>query len=370
MALNKDCFTQNQVKTIFKEIKIGKASGADHINNEMLKYAQCDELFTILTHIFNQMYKHGYTPENFNISLVAPIPKKGECNSAADYRPISVSSAYAMIYERLILLKLAHQFNHLISKNQFGYKNKTSSKHAYFIVNETIRYYNRAKTPLYLVSLACQKAFDKLWRAGLFYKLIGLTDDITWRAIVSYYSKSKIMVKMSKLVSECFGITEGVKQGGVLSSFLFNFFLDKMIERCLERKIGAKIASFNVSIVAYCDDVVLMSPTIHHLNILLEICHAYSIEWKLQYNQKKSTFMVFDVNQYATASPSMNGVRIERQDSMIYLGLPLGDDAFISEFFDKNMSKSERSLYSLYGLGCRPHGLNPKVTAFIYKQFS
>ena len=34
----------------------------------------------------------------------------------------------------------------------------------------------------------------------------------------------------------------------------------------------------------------------------------------------------------------------------IYLGLPLGDDAFISEFFYKNMSKSERSLYSLYGL--------------------
>ena len=26
--------------------------------------------------------------------------------------------------------------------------------------------------------------------------------------------------------------------------------------------------------------------------------------------------------------------------------------------------------YSLYGLGCRPHGLNPKVTAFIYKQFA
>ena len=34
------------------------------------------------------------------------------------------------------------------------------------------------------------------------------------------------------------------------------------------------------------------------------------------------------------------------------------------------MSKSERSLYSLYGLGCRPHGLNSKVTAFIYKQFA
>ena len=55
-----------------------------------------------------------------------------------------------------------------------------------------------------------------------------------------------------------------------------------------------------------------MSPTIHHLNILLEICHAYSIEWKLQYNQKKSIFMAFDVNQYATANPYMNGAKIEK----------------------------------------------------------
>jgi len=81
-APNQDCFTQNQVSKIFKEIKTGKASGADKIDNEMLKYAICAELITILTHIFNQMYKYGYTPENFNVSLVTPIPKKGECNSA------------------------------------------------------------------------------------------------------------------------------------------------------------------------------------------------------------------------------------------------------------------------------------------------
>ena len=92
------------------------------------------------------------------------------------------------------------------------------------------------------------------------------------------------MVKMYKLVSECFGFTEGVKQSSVLSSFLFKFFLGEMIERCFERKIGAKINSFDVSIVAYFDDVVLMILKIHQLNILHEICHAYSIEWKLQNN--------------------------------------------------------------------------------------
>ena len=61
-----------------------------------------------------------------------------------------------------------------------------------------------------------------------------------------------------------------------------------MLVRCLEAKIGAKIAAkigkINVSIIAYCDDVILMSPTIKHLNTLLEICYEYSVEWKLQYS--------------------------------------------------------------------------------------
>ncbi len=33
------------------------------------------------------------------------------------------------------------------------------------------------------------------------------------------------------------------------------------------------------------------------------------------------------------------------------------------------MSKVERAFYSLYGIGCKPHALNPKTIAFLYKQF-
>jgi hypothetical protein len=33
------------------------------------------------------------------------------------------------------------------------------------------------------------------------------------------------------------------------------------------------------------------------------------------------------------------------------------------------MSKVERAFYSLYGIGCKPHALNPETIAFLYKQF-
>ena len=364
-----DSFSLLDIEDIIKNLKTDKAVGVDFISNEMLKHGNCNNLISILHQIFNQMFKNGYTPNDFNTSLVTPIPKKGELTEPKDYRPISVSTTFAIIYEKLILTKI--NFNKdLIGPNQFGYKPNTSCKHAYFIVNETINYYNKGKSPLFIASLDATKAFDKLWRSGLFYKLKDKIDEFTWRAILSYYNESKIIVKLNGLSSETHQTTEGAKQGGVLSGFLFNFFLNEMINECLNANVGAKINKINVSVIAYCDDIVLMSPTIKHLEILLDICHRYSIKWKIEFNETKSVYISFSHTKTSINEvPKINKKEMTRVDNLIYLGLPLGDDEFKKNFFDKSMSKCERSFYSLHGLGCKPNALNPRTISFIYKQF-
>ncbi|CAF0764871.1 unnamed protein product [Brachionus calyciflorus] len=145
-------------------------------------------------------------------------------------------------------------FEGLISINQFGYKKNTSCKHAYFVVNETINYYKNGKSELKIVGLDATKAFDKLWREGLFYKLYPKIDEWIWRAIVSYYAESKIIVRIKDKKSKAYKTSQGVKQGGILSGFLFNFFINDLIEQCLDLNIGAKIGDKNVSVIGYCDD--------------------------------------------------------------------------------------------------------------------
>lgn len=139
-----------------------------------------------VTITFNMMIKYVYTPSDFNTSLLTPIPKKGTLMTPSDYRPISVSNVYAIISEKLILTKI--NFDEMISKNQFGYKRKTSCKHAYFVVNGTINYYNSGGSTVHLASLDATKAFDKLWRAGLFYKLKYKIKPSIWRILASYYN--------------------------------------------------------------------------------------------------------------------------------------------------------------------------------------
>lgn len=118
----------------------------------------------------------------------------------AEYRPISVSTVYAPMHESLFLKKT--KLHNCSQKNQIGYKNITACKNAYFVVNDTMNYYINGISNMHLVSLDATKAFDKLWRSGLFHKLINKIDPTLWRVIYSYYKESKIIVQINNKLSE------------------------------------------------------------------------------------------------------------------------------------------------------------------------
>ena len=61
----------------------------------------------------------------------------------------------------------------------------------------------------------------------LFYKLINKIENKFWLALLNYET-SKGMVKIDGQMLEEFQITDGVKQGGVLSPFLFNFYINEL----------------------------------------------------------------------------------------------------------------------------------------------
>ena len=359
-------FSVTDIKEAVNKLKLGKSVGVDYISNEMLRFGMDDNISCILAVVFNNMVKHGYTPENFNISLVTPIPKKGEMKSCNDFRPISVSTTFASLFEGLILSKM--DFSKLISNNQFGYKPKSSTKHAFFIVNETINYYKNGGSDIKLASLDATKAFDKLWRAGRFKKLYTKIDIWIWRSIMSYYNNSKIIVKINQMKSNIYQSTEGVKQGGKLSAYLFNFFINDMLEECLKLDIGAKIGQTNVSIIAYCDDILILSPSTTHLNKLLDVCFQFSLKWKIEFNPTKSCYSFFG-SSIKSLNLHMNGISIPYKQNFIYLGFPIGTNDFVNEFIENKFKKVEKSFYSLYTYGCKPNGLSPFTIAFIYKQY-
>jgi hypothetical protein len=122
-----------------------------------------------------------------------------------------------------------------------------------------------------------KKAFDRMWRDGLFSKLIDKIDQPIWRALVNYYKVSKGKVKINNETSNVFEIKEGVKQGGILSPYLFNYFMNELLINKDNEKLGANIGYLNVGLLSYCDDLIILSPYVSHVNQILKYCEDYAI---------------------------------------------------------------------------------------------
>ena len=56
-------------------------------------------------------------------------------------------------------------------------------------------------------------------------------------------------------------IGNGIRQGGVLSSIMFSFYINDEIQRIRMICLGCQLEFYSINIVAYADDVLLLSPS-------------------------------------------------------------------------------------------------------------
>ena len=77
-----------------------------------------------------------------------------------------------------------------------------------------------------------EKAYDRVFRDKLCNVLgeYGVKRRLL-RAIRSLYMKSEACVRVKDELSDWFPITQGVRQGCVMSPWLFNVFMDKIVKR-------------------------------------------------------------------------------------------------------------------------------------------
>ncbi|RNA20732.1 hypothetical protein BpHYR1_027271 [Brachionus plicatilis] len=89
------------------------------------------------------------------------------------------------------------------------------------------------------------------------------------------------------------------------------------------------------------------------------------------FNASKSASMLFEKKSTGLKTDfKLNGSTIPKVQSLIYLGLPIGNQKSINDFVENKMKKVEKSFYSLNSVGCKPKLMKPETIAFIYKQFS
>ena len=146
---------------------------------------------------------------------------------------------------------------------------------------------------MFLSFLDASKAFDRINHEKLFKKMAdrGIPGYLI-RLLVFWYAHQTMMVRWGSSVSEPFHVSNGVRQGGILSPFLFNLYMDGLSDNLNACKTGCVVGSILVNHLMYADDLVIVSPSSTGLQSLLQICSNYGVDNDVKYNAKKSHVMI------------------------------------------------------------------------------
>ena len=94
-------------------------------------------------------------------------------------------------------------------------------------------------------------------------------------------------------MSEAFWISNGVRQGGILSPYLVTFYIKDLLNKLVNTRIGCNIGGTFFNVLAYADDMVLLAPSWAGFQHLLTVHNCAATDVSMTFNTKKTVCMVF-----------------------------------------------------------------------------
>jgi hypothetical protein len=333
-----------QVLSALKSAKQGKSPGQDGLSSEHFIFAD-DSLSVCLALLFSSMLTHGFLPVEFMSSAIIPIIKNktGDSKDKGNYRPVAIVTACSKIFEHILLNLIDDCLR--TCDNQFGFKAKHSTDLCIFTLKSVIEYYKRHKSPVFSCFLDASKAFDRVNHWTLFKKLSDRNIPILIiRILCCWYREQSVYIRWGDCMSDGFKVTNGVRQGSILSPKIFAIYVDQLSVRLIESKVGCFIDNVCFNHLFYADDLCLLAPSAIALQKLINICNIYGIEHDILYNPLKSICMVFKPNRYRLHCPPVHigSEQVEYRQSVKYLGVLLKTDLQDND----EMLKHVRGLYA------------------------
>ncbi len=292
-------FTLDDVITLCMSSRINTALGSDNISPHFLGHGGQvlhESVFVLLS----ICTRHGLMPQQLRHAHVMTLYKgEGNTNDPNNYRPISITSIIARMYERLHIDTLLRYMNMvgIPSPSQFGFtKHRSTHDAVYRLMSTMVDVMNTGVggfIPTVFVDI--DKAYDKVWIDDLLYKLhhdCHIHNNLFHMLRALLHGRT-MQVVYNNLISTTHHLTAGVPQGSVLAPLLFLVFIHSLTTQL----------SPSICQSMFADDIALLpltSGSAGLVNLLrgLDVLTDYATRWKVTYSQKKTQVLFFTPDKH------------------------------------------------------------------------
>nr|KAG5694275.1 hypothetical protein BaRGS_031993 [Batillaria attramentaria] len=365
LGIDTGSITEAEVREALKKTKPGKAPGIDDIPADLYK-ADMETATRELTRIFNRVWEEEEVPEKWKKGLIVKIPKKGDLKECKNWRGVTLLPVDSKIMGRVIIQRIQRCTDNTLRKEQAGFRKGRSTLEHIFILRNIMEQVNEWQATLYTHFVDFEKAFDSLHRRGL------------WNIMKSYGIPEKLirMVKLMYDDFECavidegeqtrwFKITTGVKQGCVMSGFLFLLAIDWIMRQTTERHrhgIRWDLTS-TLEDLDFADDIALISSKFEHIQAKTDRLVENAGRVGLRLNSAKCKVM--RTNAKRQDKVKIGQEEVEDVKEFVYLGATVATDGGGTEDIKNRLSKARGAFYNLTKIWrTRNIGRNTKIKLF------
>jgi hypothetical protein len=218
--------------------------------------------------------------------------------------------------------------------------------------------------------LDASKAFDRVDHGLLFQKLEkrGFPPAIL-NFLLQWYSMQRMSVQWNHdCLSGSFKVSNGVRQGGVLSPILFAVYLDSLLNELSLSGVGCCWRWMFAGVFCFADDIVLLAPCASALRKMLSICSSYASSHGLIFNSEKTQLICFrkNVRQSSVDHMEFNGVFLKFSNKVLHLGHLLSFDlSDKDDIIRATKDVNRKANFVLYTF----RYADPFVLTFLYKMY-
>ena len=177
---------------------------------------------------------------------------------------------------------------------QFGFKSGFSTTLCTGVLKAVINRYLNGGSKVYACLIDASKAFDLVDHSVLFKKLLqrNMPKPLV-RFLLRWYKSQHLRIRWMGKSSDCFQVSNGVRQGGVLSPILFTIYVDSLLESLRASGRGCHWEDHFSGALCYADDLTILAPCPDALRKMLAHSEEFAESHGIHFNASKMQLICF-----------------------------------------------------------------------------